>query len=207
MKKILFILVITALTAGIAEAQKSNTPRQYYTAAWSVALPVFDYSEFIPSVSVNGAAFQVQFFLQEKITAGVSFGWNTYYAEVPQALHYSSPEVVVSGTGYHYLNVMPLKASVNYFFGTNPKYQPYVGLGLGAAYMTEHAAVQQVNFWDAQWGVLAAPEIGIFIPLPYHLGIHFSATYTINIHLSDFGQTQLKSIHTIGVAAGISYLL
>ncbi|MDR2359585.1 MAG: hypothetical protein LBD87_07305 [Prevotellaceae bacterium] len=207
MKKFLFILVITALSAGFAGAQTKKLPRLYFTAAWSVALPVFDYNEYIPSVSVNGAAFQIQFFLQENITAGVSFGWNTYYAEVPDALYSPSPEIAVSGKSYRYLNAMPLKASVNYFFGTNPKYKPYAGLGLGATYMTEHAVVQQSNFWDAQWGLLAAPEIGMFIPLSNHLGIHFSATYTINIHLRNFGQMQLKSLHTAGVAAGISYLL
>ena len=207
MKKLLFILVITALPAGFAQAQTKKAPHQYYTAAWSVALPVFDYNEFIPSVSVNGAAFQVHFFLKENITAGVSFGWNTYYAEASRFLHNPSPEITVSGKSNHYLHTTPLKASVNYFFNTNPGYQPYIGLGLGGAYMTEHAVVQQVHFWDAQWSLLAAPEIGIFIPLAYRFGVHFSAAYTVNIHLHEFGQMQLKSIHTAGVSAGISYLL
>jgi opacity protein-like surface antigen len=207
MKKFLFIPVIAALSAGFAGAQTKKVPRQYYTAAWSVALPVFDYNGYIPSVSVNGAAFQIHFFLQENITAGVSFGWNTYYAEVPDALYSPSPEITVSGESSRYLNATPLKASVNYFFGTNPAFQPYVGLGLGAAYMTEHAVMQQVNYWDAQWSILAAPEIGIFIPLSNHFGVHFSAAYAINIHLHEFGQMQLKSIHTAGVSAGISCLL
>jgi outer membrane protein W len=208
MKKFLFILAVTVLSVGVAGAQKSQKPRQYYTAAWSVALPVFDCSDYIPSVSVNGAAFQVQFFVQEKVTAGVTFGWNTYYAEVPNTLYTPSPEVTVSATGYRYLNAMPLKASVNYFFSSNPKIRPYIGLGLGAAYMTEHAVVQQSHFWDAQWGLLASPEIGVFIPLPnYRLGIHFSAAYTISMNKFDFGQIQLNSVHTVGVAAGISYML
>jgi opacity protein-like surface antigen len=207
MKKFLFTLAVTVLSVGFAGAQKNKIPQQYYSAAWSVALPVFDYSEYISSVSLNGAAFQMQFFIQEKVTAGVSFGWNTYYAEVPNALYIPSPDVAVSATSYRYLNAMPLKASVNYFFGTNPKIQPYIGLGLGATYMTEHAVVHQVNFWDAQWGFLAAPEIGMFIPLPYRLGIHFSATYSVSMNAFTFGQIQLNSIHTLGVAAGISYML
>ncbi|MDR3134365.1 MAG: hypothetical protein LBU42_10185 [Prevotellaceae bacterium] len=207
MKKYLLILVLTVLSVGVAGAQKSKAPRQYYTAAWSVSLPVFDYSDYIPSVSVNGAVFQIQFLVQENISVGVSFGWNTYYSEVPNTLYSPSPEIAVSGTGYRYLHAMPLKASVNYFFGTTPKFKPYIGLGLGAAYMTEHAAVQQVHFRDAQWGFLAAPEIGVFIPLPYRLGIHFSANYTVSLNTFNFGKIQLNSIHTVGLAAGISYLL
>ena len=208
MKKFLFTLAVTVLYVGFAGAQKSWTPHQYYTAAWSAALPVFDYSDYIPSVSVNGAAFQVQFFVREKVTAGVSFGWNTYYAEVPNTIYSPSPNITISATGYRYLNAVPLKASLNYFFGASLKIQPYIGLGLGAAYMTEHAVVQQSHFWDAQWGLLAAPEIGVFIPLPnYRLGVHFSAAYTVSLNKFNFGQIQLNSVHTVSVAAGISYML
>jgi hypothetical protein len=205
MRKYLFTIMVTALSVGFLHAQRDRGPHLYYTAAWNVGLPVFDYSKYISSVSLNGGAFQMQFFVQEQISVGVSFGWNTYYEET-HAVYNPSPGEALSAMNYRYLNATPLKASVNYFFRASPKWKPYIGLGWGATYMTEHTRVQQVNSRDAQWRFLAAPEIGLFVPLRRHLGIHLSAAYTITI-ASKFGNTNLNSIHTIGISAGISYML
>ena len=60
------------------------------------------------------------YFLSERLAVGASLGWNTLYKHLDYATgHFTMNGVKVTISGYHfrYLNVVPLMASVRYFYG------------------------------------------------------------------------------------------
>ncbi len=202
MKKYIVALIVTLSTLGTANAQPIE---QYYTLGWNIGLPLASFSDYISTVSVNGGAVQGHFFVTDKLAAGVSFGWNTYYQELDRATYSPLPGVAITAVQLRYVNAMPLKASVNYFFSRKKTLEPYVGLGVGGVYMTEHAGIQDRDFWDTQWGFQVSPELGAFIRLGNNFALNVAAMYNLSTNSFTFGNLEVTNVQRLTFNVGLTY--
>ncbi len=206
-KKYILAAIVCIVFFGTANAQlRYKKYKHYFTVAWSGSLPTTGFREnYISAASINGASIQGQFFVMDNIGIAATFGWNTYYQQLDNA-QYELPGQVISSNQRRYLHAMPLRASVNYFFIKNTRWQFYGGLGFGGVYMTQHAEIQHIDFWGSQWGFQITPEAGIYYRFADRFALHASALYNVSTNSFNFGDAAINNMQSATLNIGITLM-
>jgi outer membrane protein len=84
MKRIVFTLTLIAcLSYGTHfEGQQSLTTPELFHGTWRG-----NTGDFISKYSWRGFGFEYRYLSQPHVGAGVNFGWNTFYQELPNAVY------------------------------------------------------------------------------------------------------------------------
>ncbi len=192
MKKIIYITLTALLAVGITTSAQAQM-KQYYSLNWDIALPLGGLKDFTGDASLRGGNFNVQVFLTDNIAVGGTFGWNNYYELKDRASYLLEPGLAVTASTYRYSYSMPIMANGYYHFMPDGMVQPFAGLGIGALYATQHSIVQDLDFWNEQWGFLLMPEVGAFIP--FGNDAPFGAKASVSYQFSTNNFTALGEEH------------
>ena len=160
MKKLMIILAIF-LTGGSLMAQ--NKGDNFFGVSWEVAFPSGD---FISKPSLLGGKGEFRHFITDNIAAGVTLAWNNYDEYVSRKTYENADETQAITTDMQrYVFNLPITADVFYHFKTGGRFEPYVGLGLGAQYSSQEVYYNIYVTDDKNWGFVARPQIGTLISL------------------------------------------
>jgi len=178
MKRISIILIFAAVPF-ISEAQLSM-----FNINYSMSVPLGETSDFIGNTSFRGASFEGRAFVQDNLSVGGYIGW-TVFNETKDGADYSADGVDVHGTQFRFLNVLPIQVVTHYYFGTFEGVTPYAGIGVGTTHSLQRVEIGLVAFENNNWHLGLSPELGVYIPLNYNVGVNIGARYDYAVKSND----------------------
>jgi outer membrane protein W len=160
--KHIYLTLIALLSLVYSHKAKAQEEITYGIISYQNALLVGDYSNFINTYSYNGANFELNYFLTDRFSAGVSFAFQKYYQELPrQTYQLPSGDGAVTANLYRWLRQIPLKVNAHYYLGAPERlFRPYVALGAGALSVVQETTISDYVIKDSKWSYIVTPEIG-----------------------------------------------
>jgi hypothetical protein len=214
MKKILMIVAIFVLMAGIARSQDKTTvfesPRAYYTASWNTTFTLGDFHKWVDVATPAGFDFGARYY----VAGGLAVGFNTGWQRVGQAYGYQTfngPNgTAITATNYRMTWIVPIQAAFDYHFLTSKVISPYLGLGIGTDYMEHHLMIQEYDLYGDRWDFSLTPELGAAIRFGnfsnWGAQVAFNYKWTTNkIELYD--DKKSDHLQMLNLKVGISYII
>jgi len=167
------IFVIAAL---ILLPYLSNAQLSMFNVNYSIAVPTGESREYIEETSFRGVSFEGRAFIVDNFSVGGYIGWNVFNEVIPDA-DYSGNGVDLHGTQYRFLNMMPMQVISHFYFGNFEGVTPYAGAGIGATRSLQRTEIGLVAFSNNNWHLGLSPEVGVYIPINYNVGLNVSARY------------------------------
>lgn len=160
MKKIILTSVLGLLLAGGLQAQTNHVVAFTYSLGFGTG----DVNDFISNPSFRGVSFDYRKMLDSNIGLGFSIGWNVFYDALDKD-SYEFGNATFTGKQYRHSNHIPMVASGSYYFRTENKIKPFVGLGLGTIYTRRDTDMNLYRLEQEAWNFALQPEVGLL----YHL--------------------------------------
>lgn len=193
MKKFV-ILTILSFAAIIVTAQVETVVKINYMPA----IPLGETADFTNNLSARGGDLEVNRFLSEDLSVGLSAGWNVFREKVKgESFEYG--EFLVTGTQFRYTNIVPLNVSVKKYFGS-AELSPFLGIGLGTSYAKQTNNAGIFSFVDDQWQFNLAPEGGIQSMVSPDIMLSLKLKYSYSFESGDFPS---MSFLALGIGIGI----
>ncbi len=178
MKRI-FIIAIVIAFPFISNAQSS-----LFNINYSIALPMGVSQDFIGNTSFSGASFEGRSFINDNISVGGYIGWNLF-TETKNKQDYSGTGIDINGTQYRYLNMIPMQVVAHYYLKNFESVNPYIGLGAGATRSLQRTEIGLIAISNNDWHLGLSPEIGVYIPINFNVGLNVSARYDYAVKSND----------------------
>lgn len=199
-KKIMAVCaVILFMSCGLVNAQSNG--KFYLSGMWQFNFPVDN--KYANTGSGWGANIEGFYRFSPKIDGGLFVGWHTNNKYVDRRT-YTEGSTAVTSDQYRSLYQLPFGLMVNYNLGQG-KFEPYVGLKLGA----NHAKFQTyrntyVNEED-NWGVFISPEIGATYYPFSDKTIGFKASAYYDFASNSYKTFDMDNINNLGFRIGVIF--
>ena len=158
------------LTAGEAAAVP-----WFWGVTYQMAQPTGDTKKFTDDFSWLNLGVEGRALLSDRISAGVVFGWNSFYEDVNEVITFDN--VDVSGRQLRHVNAFPMLANFDYYFGKPSGLMPFIGGGVGTYWIENQLEIGTVAFTDANWHFGLAPEFGVTMPMGHGIRGLFNVRY------------------------------
>ena len=189
------ILTLLCLAPLVLKAQPETVVKVNYMPAISLG----ETADFTNNLSPRGAQIEVDRFLSEDLSIGLSVGWNVFREKVVgESFEYF--EFLVTGTQFRYSNIVPLNVNAKKYFGSAER-SPFIGIGLGTNYARQTNNAGIYSFIDDQWQFNLSPEVGIQTILSAELMFSLKIKYSYSFEAADF-----PSMSYLGLGLGIGML-
>lgn len=160
MKKLFFLFGIVLASATSVQAQVLDN---IYGISWEVSFPVG--TKFISNTSFLGGKFEYRHFIKDKFSLGGTLSWNNYSQYVSRETYENADQTqAVTTDNERYIFNLPVTVDGFYYLKKIKRVTPFVGLGLGAQYSSQSAYFNIFLVEDKNWGFVARPQIGAYIP-------------------------------------------
>jgi hypothetical protein len=156
--KRLATVIFFLIACGSASAQFYD---KMFFVGWNVNTPLVN-KEFAGKSSTRGARLGYRELISEKFAFGVDLTWATYDDYVPRQTYYTQNSAMTTDF-VHYANNYGVMLAGDYYFFTERKLMPYVGLGAGLAYNSYNSYYNVYQTRDNAFGFLARPQAGVWI--------------------------------------------
>jgi hypothetical protein len=173
MKKLaLFLVSFLALELSFAQDFEG-----YYSAAFDFNQPLIN-TKWISSTSLFGIKAGYHRLLNEKFSLGGELNFGTY-SQYHAKETFEYPTGALTTDYFNYVYAYGLTASGRYYLSYNHLINPFVGVGLGAAYNKYTMYYNVYNETKKAFGFLARPEAGMIIRFSQRravsglVGIHY----------------------------------
>lgn len=148
--------VLGSLLAGVGYAQSG-----YSALSYQVAVPFGNTAGYIDKASWRGGGGEAGTFLTPQFSVGLSANWNVFYKNMGITTVAISDASTLSGVEYRYINAFPLFAQFRYFTRDGDGILPFVGLGVGTAYVKQESRISSYSLTSSGWQFGLYPEAGI----------------------------------------------
>jgi hypothetical protein len=129
---------------------------------WSYSLPVSDTKDYITNDSWIGMTLEGRRWIRPNVTASLSIGFTEFYENTDKLISVENGDV--SGQQYRNLQMIPIMAGVQRYFGEERGSRPYIGLTAGAHYTDQLLDIGLYTVKSDNWHFSIAPEFGVVIP-------------------------------------------
>lgn len=182
----------------------SSNAQSYWTVNWDISKGTGDTGNYVEGFNFRGMSLDGRGFVNENITVGGFFSWNTLYDKISDQapFEFSGDGYTgnISGTQSNYLNIFPVLITGHYFFDTGGDIRPYFGIGLGSVYTEQRTDFGLNSFYADSWAFGAQPEIGVHVPFGLSgSGINLALRY---LYGSSAGDLDSLSMFTFSVGFG-----
>jgi opacity protein-like surface antigen len=166
-----------------------------YFVSWSINQPLSN-TDFVGNTSARGGRLGYRELINEKFAAGVDLNWATYDDYIDRQTYTSSTGAITTDF-FKYVESYGATVVVDYYFLTEGKIMPYVGLGLGGAYNNFKLYYNIFSSGNGAWGLLARPQAGAWIKLgehsswAFHTSVQFDFATTRN---TDLGYNNFSNV-------------
>jgi len=197
----LVLLLLFVIVSGSASAQFYD---KMFFVGWNVNSPLVN-KDFVGKSSTRGARLGYRELVSEKIAVGVDVTWATFDDYTPRQTYYS-PSGAITTDYTNYSNNYGALLTGDYYFFTEKKVMPYVGLGAGLAYNTYKVYYNVYASGDNVFGFLARPQAGVWVKFnerknwAFNAGVHFDFS---TARSKDFGY---RNFMNAGFELGLVFL-
>ena len=180
LRKLIKINVLIACFAFTSQAQEWDWAT---TFNYSIGLPTGDLKEYTDNTSFRGISFEAKKFQTEQISIGFSLGWQIFKNRLEGTFSQTGQDV--TGTQVRYVNAFPIMATGHYQFGEPGGVRPYAGVGLGTVHTLQRTDVGLFTVSNNNWHFGFYPEVGVFIPVSFDMGVNVAAKYNYAVAASN----------------------
>jgi hypothetical protein len=201
MKKSFILLGIVFMSALSSQGQLLHN---LYGISWEMSIPVGE--SFVSKTSFLGGKFEYRHFIKRNISVGATIGWNNYEEYVPRQTYENEDQTqAITTDNQRFIFNLPLTADGFYYFEKGKTIRPYVGLGLGAQYSSQAAYFNIYLKEDKNWGFVARPQVGAYIPFSEynHNGILVGAGYNFATNKNE--TFRINNMNSFWVSIGIAF--
>lgn len=195
------LIIACCVLAGEVSAQYYD---KMFFIGWNANQPLVN-SEFAGKFSGRGARLGYRELLNEKFAMGVDLTWSTYDDYIERQTYQLRGGAIT--TDYvNYANIYGGTLAGEYYFRTEQKIMPYVGLGAGVAYHNYKVYYNVFSTGDNAFGFLVRPQAGCWFKVSerkswaLNTAVHFDFSTAKS---PDFGY---KNFANFGFQLGIVYL-
>ncbi len=179
---------------GFSSVSPRIKAQHYYSIQYSISIPTNDLRDYISKTSFKGITFEYFTKITSEFAAGVTVGWNGFYERMTYAT-YTDGTASTSGIQYRYSNAAPFHLSGLYFFGSENKVSPYVGLGIGAIYTVRTTDMGLFRWEEDTWNFSVRPEAGLVYNFRYYSGFKLSIRYNEAFRTSEMDDQSFLSVN------------
>ena len=195
--KIIFPVLFTLLFS-VVQAQKGETK---FNIGYNVALPMNDFKNFVSATSYRGFNASVLHGISDKVSIGITSGFQDFYQKNPRQLYHFSDGSDISAVVTYSIQTIPLLATVKYKFNPDASIQPYAAIGVGGNMIAYNQLFGEFGNQQTKFGFAARPEAGLFIPFKNKVsGFNIGTSYNI----MPFKEGDFKNLNSLGIHAGVS---
>jgi opacity protein-like surface antigen len=189
------LIVVLGLASFLARGQAETEVIINYMPALSMG----ETAEFTKNFSPRGIELEVNNFLAEGLSVGISAGWNVFREKVVgESIEYR--DALVTGTQFRYTNVVPLNVNARKYFPVNDLF-PFVGMGIGTSYAKQTNNIGIFSIVSDKWLFTIAPEAGIQVRVGPAIPVSLKIKYSYSVKAGDF-----PSMSYLGFGVGIGLL-
>ena len=186
------LLFVLSLASFLVKGQAETEIRFNYMPALSLG----ETASFTKNFSPRGAEIEMNRYLTEDLSLGISIGWNIFREKVTgESLTYR--DALITGTQFRYTNIVPLNLVAKKYFRANGL-SPFVGIGIGTSYARQTNEVGIFSFVDSKWKFHFAPEAGIQVYAGPDVLLSLKIKYSYGVKAGD-----LPSTSFLGFGVGI----
>ncbi len=180
LKKYITIIAVVSFVAFNAQAQEWDWAT---SINYSFGLPTADLKDFTDNTSFRGIIFEAKNFRSEQLSIGFSLGWQVFKDRLEGTFSQEGQDI--TGTQVRYVNTLPIMVTGHYHLGDPGGVRPYVGAGVGTVHSLQRTDVGLFTVSNNNWHFGFYPEVGVFIPVSFDMGINLAAKYNYAIGTSD----------------------
>jgi hypothetical protein len=144
---------------------------------YNMAVPLGSTSDYISKFSPRGFGVEGRGFLNDHLSLGGSFAWQTFFEEKIG----ETPTLdtrTLTGDQFRYINAYPLNFLVHYYFGNYDEAVRFnIGVGVGGIRVNKRTEISVLQIEDNHWHFSVNPEVGILVPFNYSTNLLFSVRY------------------------------
>jgi hypothetical protein len=179
---------------------------RYFYLTLDVSKPLTNTS-WVNDGSARGLRVGFRSFINDKISAGLDLGMNSYDEYFPrQTVETSTGAITTDYFHYIYSFSAAISGQYNFTVGDGEKFVPYAGIGLGAS---NQEYVKYYNFYsenDKSWGFLARPEAGIRVRLSERRGLGVMAAIHYDYATNRMKNLDYKGFSALGFQVGLVFM-
>ncbi len=179
-KNYITIIILSLASTYVGQAQEWDWAT---SANYSVGIPTGDLKDFTDNVSGRGFIFEARRFLSNQASVGFSVGWQVYKDRLEGT--FSLEGIDATGTQVRYVNTLPIMVTGHYYLGSPGNIRPYLGGGVGTVSSLQRVDLGLFSDSNNNWHFGFYPEVGVYIPLSFDMGLNLAAKYNYAIATSD----------------------
>ena len=193
------IKIIIAALGIICFSQSANAQKGTFKLDlnYNYSLPISGFkSDLISDNSPRGFMGGLMYSFNDKLSAGLGFGFQDYYQKYPRALYPISKSQEVSAVLSNSIQTTPVILEAKYFPLSAPFLKPYVSVGAGANIIDFNQYLGEFGSGQTSVGFRAQGGLGVMIPFTKFSssGINVGATYDYASY-HKFGYNDLSSVN------------
>lgn len=159
------VALAALVTVGgtLAPVSAQRTGRWTVNVQYSTLLPIGDETKaFADGFSWRGGTADIEREVIDHLAIGASLGWHVLSEE--NAATNQLLEGAITGTGFRYVNSVPLILTGSVTFGSRDGIQPFFGVGGGTIWVERRAEVGSIVTEETRWHTGATGEVGVRLP-------------------------------------------
>jgi len=189
------LIIIFCFSAILASAQGET----YVKLNFLPAISLGETADFSKNISPRGTELEVDRFINETLSVGLSIGWNLFREKV-EGESFEYEDLLITGTQFRYTNIVPLNLKVKKYFG-DFEHSPFLGLGLGTSYSRQNNDAGIFSFVKDQWQFNISPEVGMQFVTSPDVMLLLKIKYSYSFEANNF-----PAMSYLGLGIGIGIL-
>ena len=175
-KTVRIVAAALALTVALSAESKAQEGQWFWGMEYMVGLGTSDTKDFVGGgLSFRNFGIEGRYVASPNMSVSLYFGWNVFFDETTDVIRMG--DLDVSGEQFRYINSFPIMATGHYYFGLPGGFRPYVGVGVGTYYVENRLDIGLSSIVIDGWHFGVAPEIGVVIPVDWHVRSFLNVRY------------------------------
>ena len=203
--KIFFVAATLMLLAG-QQVQAQYYDKGMFTLGYNMGITTGSTTDFIDQGSFRNFSVEGAGFVKGGFAIGGRISYDNFYQDYGRSTWSNGTGSDITANKYNYLNSMNLQATFSYYFNRGGIIQPYVGMGIGTAYLekrTEYGMLYDGDATSNSWNFSLTPEAGVYIP--FGVESDWGATVRVQYNHIFFNDIDVSGVNYLNFGVGITH--
>ncbi|MEQ8424496.1 MAG: hypothetical protein RIA63_07285 [Cyclobacteriaceae bacterium] len=198
------LLFLSLLLVGLMPQLQAQYFDKTYSLALDVNVPLSN-TDYVDNISARGFKFGYREMITEKLFGGIDFTNSTYTKHVPRTTYNNGNRAITTDL-FNYTYDYGLTLSFDYFLKTEQHLMPYVGLGVGASYLSYKQFFNVYTSEANSWGVLVRPQAGVLWRPRDDSSWAIQGAIHYDYSSAKSEELELGAFHNLGLQIGVIFL-